>query len=97
MPSRSAQKHISSLPSSGTKPSTIPIFGSHAQYVRKNVDSDFVLSAELQSSEEEEEEDEVLTLNTKSKSRNKKQIAKKKQSVRTKWWATTQGEQTKQV
>jgi hypothetical protein len=52
--------------------------------VRKNVDSDFVLSAELQSSEEEEEEDEVLTLNTKSKSRNKKQIAKKKQSVRTK-------------
>jgi hypothetical protein len=93
MPSRSAQKHISSLPSSGTKPSTIPIFGSHAQYVRKNVDSDFVLSAEFQSSEEEEEEeeeeeaeeeDEVLTLNTKSKSRNQKQIAKMKQSVRTK-------------
>jgi hypothetical protein len=85
MPYRSAQKHISSLPSSDTKPSTIPIFGSHAQYVRKNVDSDFVLSAEFQSrEEEEEEEEEVLTLNTKSKSRNQTQIAKKKQFVRTK-------------
>jgi hypothetical protein len=50
--------------------------------VRKNVDSDFFLSAEFQSSEEEEEE--VLALNTKSKSRNQTQIAKKKHSVRAK-------------
>jgi hypothetical protein len=52
--------------------------------VRKNVDSDFFLSAEFQSSEEEEEEEEVLALNTKSKSRNQTQIAKKKHSVRAK-------------
>lgn len=63
--------------------------------MRKNVDSDFFLSAEFQSSEEEEEE--VLALNTKSKSRNQTQDAKKKHSVRTKWWSTTQGEQTKHV